>query len=136
MPFVLDASTAISWYFPDEEHSDALTAWKRLRQDDALVPAHWWFEVRNIMLIGERRKRSLESQTFDFVARLARTRILEAPRPDGPDIFVLARRHRLTFYDAAYLELAQREGIALATLDNKLAAAARAEGVALVGADS
>jgi predicted nucleic acid-binding protein len=134
MPFVLDASTTISWYFPDEEHSDALAAWERLRQDDALVPAHWWFEVRNTMLIGERRKRSSENQTFDFLARLACTRIVEAPRPDDSDIFVLARRRRLTFYDAAYLELAQRERIALATLDDELAAAARAEGVALVAA--
>jgi predicted nucleic acid-binding protein len=134
MPFVLDASTAISWYFPDEEHSDARAAWERLRSDDALVPGHWWFEVRNSMLIGERRKRSSENQIFNFLAQLARTRIMEAPRPDDTEVFALARRHRLSFYDAAYLELAQRERSALATLDDALAAAARAEGVAIVSA--
>ena len=132
MPFVLDASTAVSWHFPDEDHSDARAAWERLRQDDALVPAHWWFEVRNIMLVGERRKRTSENQTAAFLARLSRMCIVEVARPDDPGIFALARRHRLTFYDAAYLELARREEIALATLDDDLAAAARAEGVALV----
>jgi len=132
MPFVLDASTAISWNFPDEEHSDARAAWERLRQDNALVPAHWWFEVRNILLVVERRKRTSESQTFHFLARLSRLAIDETARPDDSGIFELARRHRLTFYDAAYLELARREDVALATLDGDLATAARAEGVALV----
>ena len=132
MPFVLDASTAASWNFPDEDQSGARAAWERLRHDDAWVPAHWWFELRNVMLIGERRKRISENQTGYFLARLSRLRIAEAPRPNDPGIFALARRHRLTFYDAAYLEMAHREDIALATLDDDLAAAARAEGVALV----
>jgi predicted nucleic acid-binding protein len=132
MPFVLDASTAVSWNFPDEDHSVARTAWERLRQDEALVPTHWWFEVRNVMLIGERRKRISQDQTEYFLARLSRLHIAEAARPDDAGIFALARRHRLTFYDAAYLELAHREELALATLDDDLAAAARAERVALV----
>jgi predicted nucleic acid-binding protein len=132
MPFVLDASTAVSWNFPDEDHSAAQAAWQRLRQDDALVPTHWWFEVRNVMLIGERRKRITQDQTGTFLARLSRLRIAEAPRPDDAGIFALARRHRLTFYDAAYLELARREQLALVTLDDDLAVAARAEGVKLV----
>jgi predicted nucleic acid-binding protein len=132
MPFVLDASTTVSWSFPDEDHSTARAAWQRLRQDEALVPPHWWFEVRNVMLIGERRKRVSHNQTDYFLARLSRLHIAEAPRPDDASIFVLARRHHLTFYDAAYLELAQREEIALATLDDDLMAAARADGVALV----
>jgi predicted nucleic acid-binding protein len=133
MPFVLDASTAVSWNFPDENHLAARAAWERLRQDEALVPPHWWFEVRNVMLVGERRKRISENQTDYFLARLSRLHIAEAPRPDDAGIFALARRHRLTFYDAAYLELARHEQLALATLDDDLTAAARTEGVALVG---
>jgi predicted nucleic acid-binding protein len=132
VPFVLDASIAASWCFPDEEHTDALAAWNCLREDDALVPLHWWFEIRNTMLMGERRNRTTERRTTDFLAELASLRIVEALRPDGLGILALARRHRLTFYDAAYLELAKREQLSLATLDDDLAAAARAEGVALV----
>jgi predicted nucleic acid-binding protein len=132
MPFVLDASTAASWNFPDEDHSAARATWERIRGDDAMVPPHWWFEVRNVMLVGERRKRISATQTIYFLARLSRLRIMEAQRPADTGIFALARRHRLTFYDAAYLELAQREDVALATLDEELAEAARAEGVALV----
>jgi predicted nucleic acid-binding protein len=133
MPFVLDASTAVSWNFPDEDPSAARAAWDRLRQDEALVPTHWWFEVRNVLLIGERRKRISQNQTDSFLARLSRLPIAESPRPDEGGIFGLARRHKLTFYDAAYLELARREALALATLDDDLAAAACTEGVALVG---
>lgn len=135
MAFVLDASIAASWCFPDEERSEALVAWKRIRQgDDALVPLHWWFEIRNTMLVGERRNRTTERRTGEFLAELASLRIVESSRPNDREIFTLARRHRLTFYDAAYLELAQRERLPLATLDNALAAAARNEGVPFVTA--
>ncbi len=60
--------------------------------------------------------------------------IRQMPVPPDIGVLALARRHRLTFYDAAYLELAQREGLALATLDNELANAARAEDVQLIAA--
>ena len=62
--------------------------------------------------------------------------IRHAPHPLDVDVFALARKHAMTFYDAAYLELARRAGLALATLDSKLASAARAEDVALVAAAS
>lgn len=132
MPFVLDASTAISWYFPDEQHADALVALDRIRTETALVPLHWWFEVRNSMLIGERRNRFSDKDTSHFLDQLSHMRVVEAPRPEDTGVFALARKYRLTFYDAAYLDLAQREDVALATLDDALAAAARAEGVPLV----
>jgi predicted nucleic acid-binding protein len=132
MPFVLDASTAISWYFPGEQHSDATVALGRMRTDTAFVPLHWWFEIRNSMLIGERRRRFSDKDTSHFLDQLTRMRVVEALRPSDTFIFILARKHNLTFYDAAYLELALREGVALATLDAELAAAARVEGVPLV----
>ena len=136
MPFVLDASVAACWFFPDETHPVASRAWLLIHEDDAIVPAHWWFEVRNTMLVGERRGRSTEQRTGFAINRLERMTIRHAPHPLDADVFALARKYAMTFYDAAYLELAQRARLALATLDSKLASAARAEDVALVAAAS
>lgn len=133
MAFVLDASIAASWLFPDEDFPEARGAWQRSETENALVPRHWWFEIRNTMLSGERRGRMSEEMVTVALARLSVLPVITARLPNEADVFALGRRHRLTFYDAAYLELAQREGIALATLDRELAAAARAEEVALVG---
>lgn len=132
MPFVLDASVAACWFFSDETHAVASQSWLLIHQDDALVPAHWWFEIRNTMLIGERRERSTERHTGFALDRLARMTIRHAPVPLDVDVLALARRHHLTFYDAAYLELAQREGLPLATLDRALSEAARSENVRLI----
>jgi predicted nucleic acid-binding protein len=129
MAFVLDASVAASWLFPDEDHPDAREAWRRAAAEDVVVPLHWWFEVRNILLVGERRQRISEDLITYCLERLSLLPIIEAPKPSDADVFQLARRRRLTLYDAVYLELAQREDIALATLDLQLAAAAREEGV-------
>jgi predicted nucleic acid-binding protein len=134
LPFVLDASIAACWCFHDEHDPRADAAYDLLYDDQALVPLQWWFEVRNVVLLGERRQRISEDYAASFLDRLERCSIELAALPDHASVLLLARRHRLTFYDAAYLELAQRERIALATLDDELAAAARAEGVALVGA--
>lgn len=132
MPFVIDASVTACWFFPDETDPIASQSWLRVHEDEAIVPAHWWFEVRNTMLVGERRGRSTEQRTGFAMERLARMAIRIAPMPRDADVFALARKHRLTFYDAAYLELAQREGLALATLDDELSNAARNEQVSLV----
>jgi predicted nucleic acid-binding protein len=132
VPFVLDASIAGCWFFEDENDIRAAAAWNRLEEDRAVVPLQWWFEVRNICLLGERRGRVTEAQTEEFVRELSRFAIDFDGLPDQGTVMAAARRHRLTVYDAAYLELAQREGIALATLDRKLANAARTEGVALI----
>ena len=134
MPFVLDASIAACWCFHDEHDARADAAWDLLEIERAVVPLQWWFEVRNVILLGERRGRVTEDYSADFLQELGRLPIDLAGLPDQIAILELARRHRLTFYDAAYLELAQREGLALATLDRQLADAARAEGVALVAA--
>ena len=135
MAFVLDAAVTASWLFPDEDHPDAREAWRRSATEDVTVPLHWWFEVRSIMLIGERRGRISEILVTHSLGRLSLLPILEAPKPSDADVLGLARRHRLTFYDAAYLELALREHIALATLDLQLAAAARAERIEVVVGD-
>jgi predicted nucleic acid-binding protein len=132
VPFVLDASVVASWHFPDEKNPDTDLVLDQLRLDRALVPQHWWFEIRNVLLLGERRGRSAHEETTTFLDRLSRLRITAAPLPIDTNVLALARRHRLTFYDATYLELAQHENLPLATLDNELAAAAKAEQVELI----
>ena len=87
------------------------------------------------MLMGERRGRSTELNTRFALDRISRMTIQHMPVPPETNVLVLARKHRLTFYDAVYLELAQRERLPLATLDNELANAARAEDIQLVGVD-
>ena len=74
MPFVLDASITASWHFPDERNARADVALDGMEQDPAIVPAHWWFEIRNVLLLGERRQRSTKRETTEFLAWLARLR--------------------------------------------------------------
>lgn len=135
MPFVLDASIAACWAFDDEDHPAAALALERVREDDVLVPGIWWFEVRNMLIVNERRGRITEGDTAAFLRGLSRLGIAIDRSPDEGVVLALARRHGLTVYDASYLELSLREGLALATLDGDLARAARAERQVLLGAD-
>jgi predicted nucleic acid-binding protein len=132
--FVLDASIAACWCFHDEHDARADAALDLLETKQALVPVQWWFELRNVVLLGERHNRVTEQYTIEFLDTLERLPIELAALPDREGVLTIARKHRLTFYDAAYLELAWREAIPLATLDRALARAARAEGVALIEA--
>ncbi len=70
MPFVLDASVAACWAFDDEDHPLAGRALDRLRDDSALAPTLWWFEVRNILIVNERRGRLKETDTASFLRAL------------------------------------------------------------------
>ena len=132
MAFVLDASVTACWAFRDEGHPDAAWAFHQMRTEEAVVPGLWWFEVRNILVVNERRRRITESDTAAFLLNLARLRVRVDRLPDEPAVLRLARTHRLSVYDAAYLELAQREHLPLATLDADLRRAAASEGVALL----
>ncbi len=102
--------------------------------EDTIVPWIWWFELRNVLIQGERRGRITERQTALFLRDVAHLRITIDQHPHEQRLLRLARHHSLTVCDAAYLELAQREALPLATLDEPLARAARAEGVPLIGA--
>jgi predicted nucleic acid-binding protein len=130
VPFVLDASVAGVWASQHEKHPLAALALSTLRTDHALAPTIWWYELRNILLVNERRGRATPDDSEAFLRDLAMLSIVIDTAADEAMIFDLARRHRLTFYDAAYLELAMRLRLPLATLDAALAAAASAEKVA------
>lgn len=134
MAFVLDASIVLCWAFDDEDQPMATLALERLRQEQAWAPGIWWFEVRNVLLMGERRGRLTETHSLRFLHWLSRLEIHIDRDPDEALLQVHARTHKLTIYDAAYLELAQREALPLATLDRGLRAAALASGVPLLGA--
>ena len=120
----------------DESHPVANLALERIRSDEARVPALWWFEVRNILIVNERRKRVTEIDTAAFLRHLARLRVTVDRSPEEVDVLTLARRHRLSVYDASYLALANRDGFSLATLDNQLSVAASAIGIDLLGGRS
>jgi len=132
MPFVMDASLTASWHFEDEQSPATESILESLEHDSAYAPLIWWFEIRNVITLGERKRRATHEQTAEFVAFLLQLPIGLDSLPDNDRVMTLARRHQLTFYDAAYLELAQREGIPLATFDKELVTAARAEGVPLI----
>jgi predicted nucleic acid-binding protein len=134
-PFVLDASFTMSWAFVDEATPLAVRALESLKTVHAVTPALWPFEVTNALLTAERRGRITVAQQADFLERLRLLPITIEHRPAvwlGQQILSLARAHRLSAYDAAYLELAIRYGLPLATIDEDLKAAARTIGVLLL----
>lgn len=133
MPFVLDASTALAWHF-DDENLD-LSVPERAFREGVAVPQHFFLEVANGLMRGERRLRTSLDGTETFLARLGDLKV--EIDPTGPELVAavlvpLARYHRLSIYDAAYLELAGRLGLALATCDSSLAGAARQVGIDLI----
>ena len=134
MTFVVDGSVCLSWLFPDEDDRDAVAAYDRIQVEDAIAPRLWWFEVRNAVLVAERRKRLTQAQVDDALAAIELLQVTLMDEPEAHAVVELARRHRLTFYDAAYLELARRLALPLATLDKELKAGALADNVPLVTA--
>ncbi len=133
MPFVIDASVTLAWCFEDEATPQTEAILDRLSDDTAIVPALWELEVSNVLLLGERRSRLTESQSARFVTLLGQLPIhVDSASVDMGAVLATGRRHELTAYDAAYLVLAEREGVPLATLDAKLHNAAQAAGVSII----
>lgn len=131
--FVVDCSVALAWCFPDEKAPYPQSVLDSLATARAVVPALWHLEVANCLLVGERRKRSTEADTVSWLSFLSSLPLAVDDETVGrawSDVLHLARAHGLSAYDAAYLELALRRGLPLATLDDKLKAAAQAIGVA------
>ena len=132
----LDASVALAWCFAEERTAFTETVLDELTTGaEALVPSIWPFEVANALLIAERHNRITASQTAAFLQRISNLPFVVDPiridRAFGP-ILLTGKNYKLTEYDAAYLELALREGVPLATLDERLQQAARTAGVAMV----
>ncbi|HEX3573983.1 MAG TPA: type II toxin-antitoxin system VapC family toxin [Rhodopila sp.] len=133
MGFVLDASVSACWAFDDEQHTIADAALDLSGIEEIFVPSLWWFEIRNLLIVAERRKRLAVATTNVFLRSMQRLNLSIDRAPEEAEVLRLARRHGLTVYDSGYLELAMRERLPLATLDRKLAAAAENEGVNLIG---
>lgn len=125
---VLDASVAMSWCYPDERSDYAYSVLDSLEETSAVVPAHWRLEVANAVLFGERKARLLPSELLRFFSLLDGLLIVVDSQTSArsfTDTLALARAYNLTSYDAAYLELAIRENVTLASLDAPLRRAAK-----------
>lgn len=130
MTLVVDASALAAWLLPDETGTDLGI----LIAEYAEVLAPWllWAELRNILIVTERRGRLPQGMADQLIEAVDALEIELEIAPSNAAVLALARRHALPVYDALYLELALRHGAMLATLDAKLEQAARAEGVTIV----
>jgi predicted nucleic acid-binding protein len=134
--FVVDASVALAWCFEDEATDWSEGLLRRLRSGDQVaVPAHWPTEVSNGMLMGVRRKRIQPGKPeilWDELALLPITVEAALSPNESKAALSLCDKHGLTVYDAAYLELAHRKQLPVATLDSDLRRAAVSEGIVLL----
>jgi predicted nucleic acid-binding protein len=133
--FVLDASVAAAWFLGDESNAYSAAARERLRLTHAIVPAIFPLEIGNICLVAGRRGRLSEAQSLQALRALGDLPIEVRPLESLeqlPGIVSLARDQGLSTYDAAYLDLAMREDLPLATHDRSLRKACLAVGVALL----
>ena len=135
--FVLDCSIAVSWCFEDEasEVCDALL--ERVRDEGALVPCLWHLELGNVMIQAERRGRITSadvSTRLELIGDLPIVTDDETPQRALHEVLAIARAENLTTYDAAYLELAIRRGLPLATNDKRLRIASINTGVQVIPA--
>ena len=97
-------------------------------QRGAVVPGVWWYELRNALIVDERRGRLSAEDTRATLADLGEMNIRSDNQHDTPTVLDLSRRHELSVYDAAYLEVALRRNLPLASLDRRLGQAATASG--------
>ena len=132
MNFVLDASVALAWAFEDEGGDYPMDVLDGLRAGEAVVASLWPLELANGLAVAERRGRIDSAGAARFMELVLALPVVVDPVARGRAFSVthgLARAHRLSAYDAAYLELALRHGIPLATLDARLEEAGSALGV-------
>jgi predicted nucleic acid-binding protein len=137
MSLILDSSATLAWVYADEITPAIRHVFDLVGEGGAWVPGLWRLEVANILEMGVRRGRhdaAFRDATLADLALLPISLDPETDRHAWGATARLAERYRLTLYDAAYLELAGRRGLPLATLDQELRAAAAAAGVALLGA--
>ena len=126
--FVIDNSVVMTWCFKDEDSQYSDFILDQLENATAFVPSIWPLEVSNVLLVAEQKKRIGEADSTRFIALLTDLPIIvdqESPERMIKEIFSLARKHKLSSYDASYLDLAMRKGLPIATLDKSLLAAAK-----------
>lgn len=133
--FVLDASIALAWFFIDETTPETTNLLEQLATATAFVPAHFSLELTNALISAERKKRITYSQILEFLSLIEGLNIQidhETAERGFHNILALAHAEKLTGYDAAYLELAMRLGVPLATKDIALREAAKRVGIKLM----
>lgn len=136
MSLVLDSSVTLAWVYSDETTAAVGQVFEMLNQSGGWVPGLWRLEVANILEMGVGRRRhdaDFRDSTLADLALLPIQVDAETDRQAWGPIARLATRRGLALYDAAYLELALRRGLPLATLDRDLRAAAKAERLQLLG---
>jgi predicted nucleic acid-binding protein len=134
---VLDSSATLAWIYGDETTEAIRAVFEQVADGGAIVPALWRLEVANSLTVACRRGRIEAEFRRAALADLALLDITTDQHTDSRawgETLSLADRFRLTLYDAAYLELAQRRALPLATLDQDLRAAAHAVGTTSLGA--
>lgn len=127
----IDTSVVLAWAFHDESNALADRAMAEAAIVGAVVPCLFWYELRNAIVIAERRGRLVDEQIEPTLNEVARLNVSHDFDHDETSVMSVARGHRLSIYDASYLELARRLGVPLATLDRRLADAAKAVHVPL-----
>lgn len=138
MSLVLDSSATLAWVYAEETTEAVRAVFEAMASGGAWVPALWRLEVANVLEMGVRRGRHHADFRDATLADLALLPIQLDPETDQHawgSTARLAARYDLTLYDAAYLELARRRSLPLATLDRELRGAALIEGVRLLGVD-
>jgi predicted nucleic acid-binding protein len=125
MSYVLDASVCSAWLIPDEQTSESMTILSILAAETLTVPGHFWFEIRNVLVMCERRKRMTGKDSEFALKQLELLDFKVDTEPDETRIFALARRFGLTVYDSAYVELAERKAFPIATIDKAVLSACR-----------
>ena len=137
MTLVLDASMTVAWLFDDERTEAAHAVMRRVVAEGAIVPSLWRLEVANVLRNAVRRERCNEAYVDRSLTRLARLAIKRDEETDDhawSSTRILARKEDLSVYDAAYLELAIRRRMPLASCDKALLAAATRRKVAVFAA--
>lgn len=136
MSIVLDSSATLAWVYADEITEPIRHVFNLVSETGAWVPGLWKLEVASILETGVRRGRhdgAFRDSTLADLALLPIKVDAETDQQAWGATLQLSERHRLTLYDAAYLELALRRGLPLASLDGELRGAAQAEGVTVLG---
>jgi len=136
MSLVLDSSVTLAWAYSEETTAAVREVFAIMVKSGGWVSSLWRLEVANVLEMGVRRKRhnaAFRDSTLEDLALLPIATDGETEKQAWGTTLRLASRHRLTLYDAAWLELAQRRALPLATLDVELRAAGEKEGVPLLG---